>query len=106
MRGLPQDRQLLFHEGVYDLDLQLVNDRATDAVTMRGQLLSASRLRQDLEGVPIRLYHLLSGMNRRGITDGYGRFSFSHLEKGDYTLTVAMHSYDIILALGPTTVTG
>lgn len=105
-RGLPQERQLLFHEGAYDLDLQLVNDRAADAVTMRGQLLSASKSPHELEGVALSLHHAKSGIERRGITDGYGRFSFSHLEKGEYILTVAMQSYDIVIPIGPLTVAG
>ncbi len=39
VRGVPQERQLLFHEDEFDLDLQIMNDREAEKYTMRGQLL-------------------------------------------------------------------
>ncbi len=95
--GLPE-RHLLFHEGEYDLDLQVVNEPVADAVTMRGQLLGGNETQQ-LEGIALNLRQLTTGEERRGLTDGYGRFAFSHVAKGDYLLSVALHSHDMLIHL-------
>lgn len=99
--GLPE-RQLLFHEGEYDLDLQIVAESAANAVTMRGQLLRGAGSNveaQELEGIALNLRQLETGEERRGLTDGYGRFAFSHVAKGDYLLSVALHSHDMLIHL-------
>ncbi len=95
--GLPE-RHLLFNEGEYDLDLQVVNEPQTDAVTMRGQLLGGANA-PELEGIALNLRQLATGEERRGLTDGYGRFAFSQLEKGEYLLSVALQNHDMLIHL-------
>lgn len=96
--GELQERHLLFHEGDHDLDLQVVNEPTADAVTMRGQLLGGAGA-PELEGIALSLRRLATGEERRGLTDGYGRFAFSQLEKGDYLLSVALQSHDMVIHL-------
>lgn len=107
VRGVPQERQLLFHEGLYDLDLQVVNDRVTNAYVMRGQLLhDSSPLQQELEGIALNLHNTTNGLERRSLTDHYGRFSFSDLDQGIYILMVALESYDMVIVLDSLSITG
>lgn len=107
VRGLPQERQLLFHQGNYDLDLQVVTDRAANAYIMRGQLLSDSTtVQHELEGIALNLRHPASGQERRSLTDAYGRFTFSHLDQGNYVLLVELQSYDIVIVLESLAITG
>lgn len=108
VRGVPQERQLLFHEDEFDLDLQVMNDRETKTYTMRGQMLGsfASDTANDLEGVSLKLRNKTNGQNRQGLTDQYGRFSFSQLDQSDYELFVELKERDIVINLESLAITG
>jgi hypothetical protein len=107
VRGVPQERQLLFHEGAYDLDLQVAQAQTPNDYVMRGQLLADSPgLQNELEGILLNLRNTTTGQERRGLTDQYGRFSFSQLSKGEYLLLVELDSYDIVIVLESLSLTG
>ncbi|MBE2220400.1 MAG: carboxypeptidase regulatory-like domain-containing protein [Anaerolineae bacterium] len=107
VRGIPQERQLLFHEDEFDLDLQVMNDRETKTYTMRGQMLGsfANDTADDLEGVALTLKNKKNGQRRQSLTDQYGRFSFSQLDQSDYELFVALKERDIIINLESLSIT-
>lgn len=108
VRGVPQERQLLFHEDKFDLDLQVMNDREAKTYTMRGQMLGsfAQDTSDDLEGVSLTLRNKTNGQSRQGLTDQYGRFSFSQLDQSDYELFVALKERDIVINLESLSITG
>lgn len=93
-----RERQLLFSEGAFDLDLQIVEDPTSHMVVIRGQLLPMDETEDEptLEGIEL---HLMNdeGVHSRRITDEYGRFHFSNCEPGDYSLRVILDDHDIIL---------
>jgi hypothetical protein len=96
--GTARERQLLFSEGTFDLDLQIVKDAETNTFTVRGQLLQLDEVypNTELEGIELRLSQADSSESLR-VTDEYGRFHFSHCSPGDYTLHVILDDHDIIL---------
>jgi hypothetical protein len=108
VRGVPQERQLLFHEDAFDLDLQVMNDREAEKYTMRGQLLGdlVSDTTDTLEGISLRLRNKTNGQSRQGLTDQYGRFSFSLVDQADYELFVELKEQDIIINLESLSITG
>ena len=108
VRGIPQERQLLFHEDKFDLDLQVMNDREAEKYTMRGQLLGSfgSDTSDNLEGISLRLRNKTDGQSRQGLTDQYGRFSFSLVDQADYELFVELKERDIIINLESLSITG
>ena len=93
-----RERQLLFSEGAFDLDLQIVEDPTTHLVVIRGQLLPMNEPEEvlSLEGIEL---HLINddGVHSRRITDEYGRFHFSNCLPGEYSLRVLLDDHDIIL---------
>lgn len=94
-----RERQLLFSEGAFDLDLQIVEDPTTHLVVIRGQLLPMDESAENatpLEGIEL---HLINdeGTHSRRITDEYGRFHFSNCLPGNYSLRVILDDHDIIL---------
>ncbi len=93
-----RERQLLFSEGAFDLDLQIVEDPTTHLVVIRGQLLPMDEAENPttLEGIEL---HLMNddGVHSRRITDEYGRFHFSNCLPGEYSLRVILDDHDIIL---------
>jgi len=96
VRGVAtRDRQLLFSEGDFDLDLQIVKDAENNTFSVRGQLLQVEEDAQ-LEGIELRLIQT-DGSRSRRVTDEYGRFHFSHCLPGNYTLQVILDDHDIIL---------
>ena len=108
VRGVPQERQLLFHEDEFDLDLQVMNDREAEKYTMRGQLLGgfADDTSDNLEGISLKLRNKTDGQIRQGLTDQYGRFSFSLVDQADYELFVELKERDIIINLESLSITG
>ena len=96
--GAARERQLLFTEGTFDLDLQIVKDAEDNKFTIRGQLLQANEVypNADLEGIELRLSQA-DGHESLRVTDEYGRFHFSHCSPGDYTLQVILDDHDLIL---------
>ena len=108
VRGVPQERQLLFHGDEFDLDLQVMNDREAEKYTMRGQLLGdlVSDTTETLEGISLRLRNKTNGQSRQGLTDQYGRFSFSLVDQADYELFVELKERDIIINLESLSITG
>ena len=108
VRGVPQERQLLFHEDEFDLDLQVMNDREAEKYTMRGQLLGgfADDTSDNLEGISLKLRNKTDGQIRQGLTDQYGRFSFSLVDQADYELFVELKEQDIIINLESLSITG
>ena len=96
VRGVPQERQILFNEGDVDLDLQIVKDGTTDDFVVRGQILGDESHTLQMEGIELRITDD-TGSERRGLTDSLGRFSFSHLPGGTYSLRVILSDHDVIL---------
>jgi len=94
VRGTPQERQLLFTEDGFDLDVEIVEDKHSEAFLLRGQLLSDRVGLDELEGVELRLMSE-ADIERRGVTDRLGRFSFSLLPEGRYSLQVMLDDHDI-----------
>lgn len=108
MRGVPQERQLLFHEDEFDLDIQVMNDRKTETYTIRGQLLGsfADDSPGELEGIALNLKNKTTEQIRQGLTDQYGRFSFSQIDQADYELFVELKERDIVINLESLSITG
>lgn len=98
LRGTPQEHQLLFatEERAFDVDLQIVKDSLTDDFVLRGQVLSNRPEPGDLEGIELRLIDA-GGRAWRGLADQLGRFTFSGLVPGTYTLQVILDDYDLLL---------
>jgi len=98
-RGMAQERQLLFSEEMFDVDLQIVKDPPKSSTfTLRGQVLNGDDETgfADLDGLEIRLTDAAS-TEWRGLTDTLGQFSFSQLPEGVYTLSIILEDHDIIL---------
>ena len=93
--GTSRERQLLFNQNQFDLDLQIIQERETEAFVLRGQLLDAGNM-TNLEGIELHLTEP-DGHQSRRLTDEYGRFSFSHCRPGDYKLHVILEEQDIVL---------
>ena len=98
VRGVPQERQLLFHEEVVDIDIQFVNDPPVNNLTLRGQMMTPLE-HKDLEGIAVALTGTTNTVARRTLTDKYGRFTFTQLQKGDYRLQATLDTHDIVLLL-------
>ena len=100
MRGTPQERQLLFSNTDYDLDLQIARDTTTNLHQVQGQLLHNVMTDEDLGGVELRLLPTDSWdyLERRCLTDRLGRFSFSYVEPGSYSLQVFLEEQHLALA--------
>jgi hypothetical protein len=99
MRGSAvRERQILFSEGDFDLDLQIVKDAENSTFTIRGQLLQIDEVypNSQLEGIELRLSQTDGNQSLR-VTDEYGRFHFSYCAPGEYTLQVILDDHDIIL---------
>jgi len=95
VRGTPQERQILFSEDEYDLDLQIARDVESDTFVLRGQILDGEAQPYGLEGIELCLSS--SCIDRYGLTDTLGRFSFSQLSQGDYSLQVILEDQDIFV---------
>lgn len=108
VRGVPQERQLLFHDNEFDLDLQVMNDRDMAAYTMRGQLFGgfAGDAPGELEGITLNLINKANGQVKQGLTDQYGRFSFSQIEQADYELLVELKDRDMVINLESLSIIG
>jgi len=93
-----RERQLLFSEGAFDLDLQIVKDAENSTFTVRGQLLQTDEEYPDaqLEGIELHLSQA-DGPKSLRVTDEYGRFHFSYCSPGEYTLQVILDDHDIML---------
>jgi hypothetical protein len=97
LRGPQQERQLLFSESVFDLDLLVVKDHETGSFVLCGQILDGESQPFGLEGVEIELSG--ADIQRYRVSDRLGRFSFSQLPKGTYRIQVALE--DRIISLEP-----
>ncbi|MCX7681856.1 MAG: zf-HC2 domain-containing protein [Anaerolineae bacterium] len=95
-RGAPQERQLLFSEGAFDLDVQITRDQVPGAYILRGQVLNNTPQPAGLEGIELRIVDG-NGVPRRGLTDKLGRFKFTQLEEGVYSLQVIFDDHEIVL---------
>lgn len=98
-RGMTQERQLLFSEDVFDIDLQIAEDPPNSSTfTLRGQFLINNDISgfDALDGIEIRLTDAVNA-EWRGLTDSLGQFSFSQLLDGIYTLNVILEDHDITL---------
>jgi len=95
VRGTPQERQLLFSESEYDLDVQVVRDTEAETFTLRGQILDGESEPYGMEGLELHLAG--DKIERYGLTDDLGRFNFSQLSPGIYSLHVLMQNHDIVL---------
>ena len=93
-------RQLLFSEGAYDIDLQVMNQVATHNFDLQGQVLKAIVPEErdaitSLAGLQIRLYDK-NDEEWWGVTDDNGRFSFLQLAFGTYTFQLIVEDRDIL----------
>lgn len=96
VRGAPQERQMLFSEGAFDLDVQIARDRVPGAYVLRGQVLDNTPQPAGLEGIELRIVDG-NGVPRRGLTDKLGRFKFTQLAEGIYSLQVIFDDHEIVL---------
>jgi hypothetical protein len=96
--SLSQEHQLLYsvNDGAYDVDLQIVKDSVLDAYMLRGQILGNELHLTELEGLELQLLGP-EGMKRRGLTDELGRFSFSLLSEGSYSLQIIFDDREVYL---------
>ncbi len=96
VRGLPQERQFLYSEGSVDLDIQVTRDDETGTLTLQGQILDSNSDRDSLEGMEVQL---LAGedLERRGLTDHLGCFSFTHVPPALYALRVLFSDHDLVM---------
>lgn len=97
LRGPQQDRQLLFSESAFDLDLLVVKDHETGSFVLCGQILNGESQSFGLEGMEIKLSS--ADIQRYRVSDRLGRFCFSQLPKGVYKIQVSVE--DRIISLGP-----
>ena len=90
--GVVTDRQLLFQHGDVDVDLQIVPITGSSHANVQGQIMTEA---VDLAGIELRLSEP-NGKERGRITDEMGDFIFSYCPAGDYTLTIALESGDLV----------
>lgn len=95
-RGLPAEHQLLYQTDGYDIDLQITHEVATQSYVLRGQILTTVQPQAATEGSAIHLTDNAT-VARSALADHLGRFQFSYLPKGVYTLTVSCEAADIII---------
>lgn len=94
VRGVAQERQVLFSTPTLDVDFQITREPASEHFTLRGQILG--EYEDSLEGIEVRLYR--KGMlYRRVLTDALGCFVFSLLPEGSYTLRVILDDQEIVV---------
>lgn len=98
--GTSQEHQLLFAASLFDVDLQIVEDVAAPGVfSLRGQVLALEAEGEpepdNPEGMELRLADR-AGDERRSLTDHLGRFTFSRLTAGQYTLRLLLDDHDVI----------
>lgn len=96
VRGTSHERQLLFSESKWDLDLQIVREGEEDTFALRGQILGEEMDSGELEGIELRVTDS-QGTERRGLTDHLGRFNFAQLSGGRYSVHVFLDEYDVVL---------
>lgn len=93
-------RQMLFSEGPYDIDIQVMNQTAKRTFDLQGQVLIAVDPEQteafpSLAGSQVRLRHE-NGDEWWGATDENGRFSFLQLSFGTYSFQLLLEDRDIV----------
>lgn len=93
-------RQMLFSEGAYDIDLQVMNQATSRSFDIQGQVLKAIAPEErdafsTLAGLQMRFYDR-EGEERWGVTDDNGRFSFLQLSYGTYAFQLMLDDRDII----------
>lgn len=94
--GAPRERQLLYNQEAFDVDVQIGQDAETDTFTVQGQLLEAKQEVMQLTGIEIHLVTTGSAY-RHAVTDEFGRFSFSRCPAGKYQLRLLLDDRDLIL---------
>lgn len=94
--GSPEERQLLYIQDQYDLDVQITKDTNQDAYVIQGQLLDSQTIPTRLDGYEVQLVD--PGIVLwRSMTDELGRFTFSYCPPGDYSLRVILDTQDLYL---------
>ena len=93
-------RQMLFSEGAYDIDLQVANQTGGHNFDIQGQVMKAIVPEERdafsaLAGLQIRLYDK-NDEEWWGVTDENGRFSFLQLAFGIYAFQLMLDDRDII----------
>jgi len=99
IRGSSRERQFLFSENGFDLDVQVVREPSAQDYALQGQLLSNDDENADMQGIEVRLGHANS--ERRGLTDYLGRFNFVGLAAGTYTLKLILNDRDLLIETLP-----
>ena len=87
---------MLFSESTFDLDVQITRDQVPGAYVLRGQVLDNEPQPGGLEGIELRIVDV-DGVPRRGLTDKLGRFKFTQLAEGVYSLQVIFEDHEIVL---------
>ncbi len=98
---MAQERHLIFAGGMIDVEIQIEPDQQTDTLVVRGQVTApdpqpSDAQPSDLEGIEVSLT-LDGNVERRTVTDEFGRFQLSSLKPGAYSLQIIMEEHDIIL---------
>ena len=96
LRGSPKERQFLFSEDAFDLDIQVVKEADTQNYALQGQLFSNDGQDSNMEGFEVQITGP-SDFERRGLTDYLGRFSFLGLEASTYTLKLILNDRDLLV---------
>lgn len=86
--GRETDRQLLYaiNNGRYDVDFQIAKD-TSDTYVLRGQIMTGAIPEINLEGLELRCINA-DGLERRGLSDNLGRFTFSRLPQAIYAIQI------------------
>lgn len=100
IRGASRERQFLFSENGFDLDVQVVRETSAQDYALQGQLLSNDDQDADLQGIEVRLGSRADN-ERRGLTDYLGRFNFVGLVAGIYTLKLILNDRDLLIETLP-----
>lgn len=93
-------RQFLFSQDIYDIDIQVMNQVANHTFDLQGQVVITIAPEQkgpfsSLAGIQVRLLQE-NGEEWWGATDENGRFSFLHLPFDTYSFQLLLKDRDII----------
>lgn len=96
-RGLATEHQLLYQVADCDVDLQITHDVTTQTYVLRGQILTTVQPQATIEGSAIHLTDDAMTIERSTLADHLGRFQFSYLPKGSYTLAITFEATDVVI---------
>ncbi len=92
--GSLDERQLMFSSDTVHIDMQIV----TADKTVHGQVLMSADTADGLTGLELHLIHQENDADTRiGLTDRFGRFTFTHILPGNYTLQLLGEESDVVI---------